>query len=211
MEEERQTPSSIRWSSFTNNRASSITELWPPYDFTRDAEVSTSPECRTPRSLCERLSSKNSNARSSHSSRESEEGRSRAKHESGTTRSLRRFVEREIGLGAIHTGRSKVDVGGDEAWVGSGEQRRGSATRRAVGKDGGMEAAERKKDGERAAGTSEKKRSRSLSGSIRKFFRFESGDEVGGEGLEVKLKILAKEMGSSVQKRLKKEVAQLGR
>jgi hypothetical protein len=94
-------PSQLHWSDFENRHSSTISELWPPYNF----DGSTTTDSRV-RSSSEWVSTRGSDTQAT-STIVSDRTASIPKHESQTTRSLRRFVEDEIGLDAIHSGMSE--------------------------------------------------------------------------------------------------------
>lgn len=205
--------SEIHWSDFSNESPSSINDLHPPYDFKHSSESSHHHGGSPSSSQWRSTNGSNARSSSNYSSR-SEEVLRKDKHELSGTRSLRCFVEGEMGLGAIHTGLSEINIGEYATFAGfSGEKQNSATSDRAMEYkddpfervDVGSEEQHRDGyDGDQAVELGrKKKRSRPLSSTVRKFFHLEQSEDGEGEGMEVSLKIIMKQMRSSFQRLLR--------
>jgi len=174
-------PSQIRWSRFSNRTPSSVSELWPPSAFQRGSSgaesrvVSGSEWATTILEDWEGSTVVSQTTPPHHAARTT---CTADKHESQTTKSLRRFVEREIGLDAIHSGQSEVELvpatvlshadWESEEFFGSVRHRPGEVHRRASGVESSQGELSR---------TRKSKGKRSLCSKIRRLFHVEGAKE----------------------------------
>jgi hypothetical protein len=160
-------PSQIRWDSFENRNSTSIAELWPRYSFSPTSPTATrigSPTSEWASTAWSDEGDHTDDMSMSYNTRRDSRYESQA-----TTRSLRRFVENGIGLDAIHTGHSVVDIqDGEESHHGN-ERDTSRATERPRPLErfptldfGDMRSSQQKM-------TAQTKHRRSLSDTVRRF------------------------------------------